>query len=92
MKTFILTIFLFTTSAFAQSPSSSYQMEDLTLEGQLPRKSFSEKLIEKRQKLERRNMKKLMTMMEYVRVQNELRLMKQTENAMQTMFNNIEIQ
>lgn len=79
-KLLILSLAVFTMNTFA---SSNIELDQIDLNGTLPRKAIENKLLSRRRKLEEQTIKKLLKRMEVERIKNELKLSQQFENALE---------
>lgn len=79
-KILILFLAISTMNTFA---SSSIELDQIDLNGNLPRRAIENKLLSRRRKLEEQTIKKLLKRMEVERIKNELKLSQQFENALE---------
>lgn len=79
-KILILFLAILTMNTFA---SSSIELDQIDLNGNLPRREIENKLLSRRRKLEEQTIKKLLKRMEVERIKNELKLSQQFENALE---------
>lgn len=79
-KILILFLAISTMNTFA---SSSIELDQIDLNGNLPRREIENKLLSRRRKLEEQTIKKLLKRMEVERIKNELKLSQQFENALE---------
>lgn len=83
-KLIILFLTVCTMNSFA---SSSIELDQIDLNGNLPRREIENKLLSRRRKLEEQTIKKLLKRMEVERIKNELKLSQQFDNALEKTTN-----